>query len=640
MKKLFLCVLLFSALLSKAQMVGSDAFFKGNYIELGISGWGFEGIDTTVSLPLPGMHHRSGNNYFGVVANPQKNSWSGINFDGDFFATGAPENGWGFKIDITGAAAGNNCNSLTNIPGAIVSYSHTGGYFSAEWDGSCTTSGTDLSFRINYLMADTALFYTTTVSITNHTSSSYPDLFYYRNFDPDNDATIDSSYATINKIESQPFAGGTTAQVSASQSFLWKSYVTLIGADTNWRADYGGFFNRDASDLWYGTSTFTQTPGAVFVADDAISLAYRVRNFVPGTTRSFTFLTVFDTASVNAALNSLLFLDFPGENDHSSVVPDTIQICGSDSVPVNVNGPTAGDYSWHWSPATGLSDTTGVSVVVSPAASITYTVTGTPLLSGGTPDTMLIAIRVVPPYSGVPASLTFPAVVCETTVPILLSGGSPAGGVYDGPGIYANKFHPAATGGGDFIITYTVSDTNNCKSVDSATIHVNGLYLSQPAYGTICDNAAPFVLNDGYPSGGIYTGGPYIVSDSILNPSLSIPGYAYIYYTVTDSNSCVGTDTAMVIFDDCSGISENIISSVSIYPNPASGQTTVYFSNAVDLQNVRISLTDILGREITYHPVISGNEFKIPLGSFRTGIYILKVMQSERLIQITKLVVD
>lgn len=80
-------IILFSVS-SKAQMVGPDAYMKGNYVEIGIRGLGgFEGVDVT-SSPVPaGMHLRSANNLFGFVANPQMNLWAGSSFDGDFFYT-------------------------------------------------------------------------------------------------------------------------------------------------------------------------------------------------------------------------------------------------------------------------------------------------------------------------------------------------------------------------------------------------------------------------------------------------------------------------------------------------------------------------------------------------------------------------
>ena len=158
-----------------AQMVGTDAYIKGQYMEFGINGLGgFEGVDTSIS-PLPaGMHMRStGNDLFGIVGNPQKNGWLDSLYDGDFFTPGSPENGWGIEIGITGSTVagtffGNNCAWPQQMNGSITSFATVGSFHTAIWEGN--TSAGDLHLKINYTMHDTALFYSTTVSITNISS--------------------------------------------------------------------------------------------------------------------------------------------------------------------------------------------------------------------------------------------------------------------------------------------------------------------------------------------------------------------------------------------------------------------------------------------------------------------------------------
>ena len=68
---------------------------------------------------------------------------------------------------------------------------------------------TNLDVKINFLLKETDLFYTTTVSVTNNTSATIPQLYYYRNIDPDNNIMINgSNYATLNTVVSQPGTGG------------------------------------------------------------------------------------------------------------------------------------------------------------------------------------------------------------------------------------------------------------------------------------------------------------------------------------------------------------------------------------------------------------------------------------------------
>ena len=103
-------------------------------------------------------------------------------------------------------------------------------------------------------------------------------MYYYRNVDSDNNVEISFDYTTQNTIISQPacctYANvSSTSSVPASQPMSYFAFLT--DADTNWRASYGGFSNRDASDLWNGVG-FVQTVGATNFADEAISITYKI----------------------------------------------------------------------------------------------------------------------------------------------------------------------------------------------------------------------------------------------------------------------------------------------------------------------------------------------------------------------------
>ena len=95
----------------------------GEYIEVGIDQNGAEGTDD-----LAGSNSRGGgcaSSYFSYVANPQMDGW--VNYDGDFFTPGSPENGFG--LDIGGLERSNNAlpcgGGLEEIPGAITDFWET-----------------------------------------------------------------------------------------------------------------------------------------------------------------------------------------------------------------------------------------------------------------------------------------------------------------------------------------------------------------------------------------------------------------------------------------------------------------------------------------------------------------------------------
>ena len=365
-------------------MVGPNNYIRGTSVEIGLSGiGGFEGAPTTTSPPPIGYHFRSGGNpYFGFVSNPQVNAWA--TFDGDFFTPGSPENGWGIELP-SGINYGNNCSFLQQINGSITSISNTLSCYQSTWEGDLLT-GTNLHFKINYFLKQNDLYYTTTVSVKNNTAATIPTLYYYRNFDPDNNEPISFDFSTQNTIVAQPTSGlCNTAHVKATSvnpAGQPMSYVGMAGTGANWRADYGGFSNRDGSDLWNGIG-FTQAVGSTLFGDIAISLAYKITNLAPGATETFKFVVILDDLAAANAVANTTYLSYPGSAtappSGCTLAADSVKICQGVPAVVSVAGPNIASYNWSWSPATGLSATTGTSVSANPATTTSYTVTGTPI---------------------------------------------------------------------------------------------------------------------------------------------------------------------------------------------------------------------------------------------------------------------
>ncbi len=66
---------------------------------------------------------------------------------------------------------------------------------------------------------------------------------------------------------------------------------------------------------------------------------------------------------------------------------------------------------------------------------------------------------------------------------INLSGESPAGGTFSGPGVSGNTFDPFAVGDGTFFISYTYTDINGCTGSTSDSLYVD-LCLGVASAGT------------------------------------------------------------------------------------------------------------------------------------------------------------
>lgn len=562
-----------------AQMVGTDAFMQGNSVEIGIAGVG--GYEGTNSPAPAGYHGRGFGLPFGFIANPQLNAWA--TFDGDFFTPGSPENGWGFEIGSSGISGSNNCSFTNDIPGTITSFTSTATCHVLDWEGDYT-AGTNLHFKIEYLLEQGDLFYTTTVSITNNTAANIPDLYYYRNVDPDNNEELSGDFSTQNTIVCQPGVNGSnvacvsaTSLVPASQP---RSYLGFAGIGPNFRATYGGFSNRDASDLfnWTNAATYIpaieQTVGATYFGDDAISLAYHMQNLAPGTTQTFHFNVILDD---NTASN-LLTVSYPGYTPAQicdTATVDTVSSCGV-PIPLQIIGSTANNYTWTWSPGTGLSSTTGDSVLANPTTTTTYTVTGTPSSPcvAGTPVTVQFVFQVLGAIS--PPTIPPVAPVCSGSAPFNIPVTAVASGVWSGTGITnttLGTFNPSAPG------TYTVYFSYNapCALSDTAVITVVAADPTITAVSPVCAGTASFNLTAAT-SGGVWSGTG--ITDTTLgtfNPSMA--GSFMVYYTL--SGACNAVDSQLVVVNSVTSpvtgfsyTSPVCIAASTQNPTPVAGFTT------------------------------------------------------------------
>lgn len=378
-------VLILSGSLAKAQIIGSDAYLIGDHIEIGINGSG--GHEGAAFLPASNNRSNlavSSPVYFGFVANPQLDSWA--TYDGDFFTPGSPENSFGMEINGT-----NYTNSASGTPGTpeitgdIVSYEEIDDCIIVVWEG--TAGG--VTIRLKYRLLASNLFYTTEVTMINDSDSDLVDAYYYRNTDPDNNVTIGGGYATTNTIVSQADSTCQKSLVSAEQdrpvaAGPGTSYVGFGALGENFRVARGGFFNRDASDIWNGTGALTGVEGSSLFSDQAIAIAYK-SDILSGDSITFTFATVLSDGAVEEAFEGLYFIGFEAVGvsggsaaSECNVSVDTAETCGGNPVFLTVNGPNTEDFDWVWSPTDGLSDSTGTTTTATPTETTTYTVTGTP----------------------------------------------------------------------------------------------------------------------------------------------------------------------------------------------------------------------------------------------------------------------
>lgn len=142
-------------------------------------------------------------------------------------------------------------------------------------------------------------------------------------------------------------------------------------------------------------------------------------------------------------------------------------ICAGDTAVLNATGSNVSTINW--SPSADLNTAVGNTVIATPTVTTTYIVVGTS--ADGCTDTTSLELTVNPlPVVTFTSSVD---TVCTTDASFTITGGSPAGGTYSGPGVSASMFYPSTAGVGSHSITYSVTSAAGCSSSASATIVVD-----------------------------------------------------------------------------------------------------------------------------------------------------------------------
>ncbi len=369
MKKLYTLILFFSIVFfrlpgqvgSSDVIISNNAFLKGQYIEVGVASCGCFG--TTVTQPS-GYHGNVGGR-LGFVADPAMDGWSAgyPAYNGDYFLPGSPEEGWG--VEINGSNYGNfsKCGTY-NIPVSSVSIGTHNSTHYAIWTGS--KNGLDITQETSF--EDDGTYFMIKVDLTNSSGSDMYDLFYMRNVDPDNEVMSGGAYATMNSIIYQPNTDPCDRALVSATGTSFGMYLGLAAVDPRARVTHGGFSNRDASDIYYG-SGFYQS-GTV-TADRAISIAFKIDALPAGETTTLYYAYILDQSQVNAAIGNLTRLVANGMDITNSLV-----FSGCEE-PVVLEIMNAESYTWEWSPSTYLSSNVGTRVTCSaPPGIYSYSAVG------------------------------------------------------------------------------------------------------------------------------------------------------------------------------------------------------------------------------------------------------------------------
>ncbi len=207
--------------------------------------------------------------------------------------------------------------------------------------------------------------------------------------------------------------------------------------------------------------------------------------------------------------------------------------CEGDTITLTATG----GESYSWAPAAALSASTGYMVSAFPVSTTVITVTANK--SGCFfEDEITITVNQLPLVS-----FSLNTSICENSGDLILTGGTPAGGVYSGPGVFSGTFDPTVPGAGNVPITYSFTDSAGCinSAITTVTVLLSPVVSFSLSNNNICDNASPVILTGGSPPGGEYYGNG--VFSGSFDPSIAGAGLMPLSYVYSDSLGC--SDTAI-----------------------------------------------------------------------------------------------
>ncbi len=280
-----------------------------------------------------------------------------------------------------------------------------------------------------------------------------------------------------------------------------------------------------------------------------------------------------------------------------SISPATPAICIGNSVTISASGAA----SYTWSPATGLSATTGAVVVASPTTTTTYTLVGQS--SSGCYDTLTFTVTVNPlPQVKIDHDDTL---VCINSTFALTASG--AANYSWSPSTYLSSTTGATvnvTPSTNISYVVTGTDNNGCVNSDTADISVTPILVVSSAPPRICVGDTAMVSASANSSPAFLWSNGSTSSSFLTNPNVTTT-YSV---TATDSLGCTAVDSVTVIVDtlplvNVTPANSNICAGATVGLN-ASGATTYTWLPATGLSSTTGSSVNATPSSTTTYTVI------------------------------------
>lgn len=358
------------------------------------------------------------------------------------------------------------------------------------------------------------------------------------------------------------------APCNASSSTTITVNSATVTAPPNQTICSGGSATLTASGAgsysWSPSTGLSSTTGATVTASPTSTTTYTVTGTTAGCTSTGTVTVTVAPLTVGVSPSST--------------------ICSGSSTTLTATGAS----SYTWSPATGLSATTGATVTANPTTTTTYTVTGT---NGSCSASANVTVTVTPLNLTVSPN----ASICTGASTTLTASGatsyswSPATGLSASTGASVSASPTATT-------TYTVTGTSgSCTATQTVTVTVTPLALTVSPNASICTGASTTLTASGATN---YSWSPSTGLSSTSGASVTASPSTTTTYTVSGTTgSCSSSQTVTVTVTPIT---------VSVTPNTSicnGNSTTLTASGATNYTwSPATGLSSTSGASVTANP--------------------------------------
>ena len=203
--------------------------------------------------------------------------------------------------------------------------------------------------------------------------------------------------------------------------------------------------------------------------------------------------------------------------------------------------------------------------------------------------------KIVLIHDVVAASIASLNSICENDEQVHLTGGLPKGGMYFGPGVdsLAGYIIPSSLTPGNFKILYSYTSVKGCIDTASGIINIKPKpVVTLASLPTVCEATTPFILTQGTPLGGSYSG--FGVINEFFYAGIAGIGTDSVAYSYIAVNGCSNNATQPITVDPAPvavASNDTSICEGQRITLVASGGNSYNWSNGETTSNIKVSPT-------------------------------------------------